>query len=298
MKWKITPLSLSLMILSGAAHAATVPPGTELAATQNIVINNGTEVSSLDPQKTEGVPESRIISNLLEGLVTTDNTGAIVPGVAQSWQNEGGKVWTFTLRDNAKWSNGAPVTAHDFVYSWRRLADPKTASPYASYLQAALHTGFNQALLSAVISNLGFAAAILPAGWLSDKIGRRRVMVTASVLLLLLAFPLLNLLQADTTSTALRALVVFVAGGIVGMLAGPGPAMLAEMFPTHVRYTGLGLAYSLSNAIFSGCAGLIITGLMRQTGNLDIPAWYVMATALVTIPALMTLKNSDAQQRL
>jgi len=167
-----------------------------------------------------------------------------------------------------------------------------------SYLQAALHTGFNQALLSAVISNLGFAAAILPAGWLSDKIGRRRVMVTASVLLLLLAFPLLNLLQADTTSTALRALVVFIAGGIVGMLAGPGPAMLAEMFPTHVRYTGLGLAYSLSNAIFSGCAGLIITGLMKQTGNLDIPAWYVMATALVTIPALMTLKNSDAQQRL
>ena len=167
-----------------------------------------------------------------------------------------------------------------------------------SYLQAALHAGFNQALLSAVISNLGFAAAILPAGWLSDKIGRRRVMVTASVLLLLLAFPLLNLLQADTTSTALRALVVFIAGGIVGMLAGPGPAMLAEMFPTHVRYTGLGLAYSLSNAIFSGCAGLIITGLMKQTGNLDIPAWYVMATALVTIPALMTLKNSDAQQRL
>ena len=167
-----------------------------------------------------------------------------------------------------------------------------------SYLQAVLHAGFNQALLSAVISNLGFAAAILPAGWLSDKIGRRRVMVTASVLLLLLAFPLLNLLQADSTSTALRALVVFIAGGVVGMLAGPGPAMLAEMFPTHVRYTGLGLAYSLSNAIFSGCAGLIITGLMKQTGNLDIPAWYVMATALVSIPALMTLKSSDAQQRL
>jgi len=84
----------------------------------------------------------------------------------------------------------------------------------------------------------------------------------------------------------------------VGMLAGPGPAMLAEMFPTHVRYTGLGLAYSLSNALFSGCAGLIITGLMKQTGNLDIPAWYVMATALVTIPALMTLEKGVAQQRL
>lgn len=167
-----------------------------------------------------------------------------------------------------------------------------------SYLQSALHTGFNQALLSAVISNLGFAATILPAGWLSDKIGRRRVMVAASVLLMLLAFPLLKLLQDETTSTALSALVVFIAGGIVGMLAGPGPAMLAEMFPTHVRYTGLGLAYSLSNAIFSGCAGLIITGLMKQTGNLDIPAWYVMATALVSIPALMTLNKTDHQQRL
>jgi len=167
-----------------------------------------------------------------------------------------------------------------------------------TYLQSALHTGFNQALLIAVISNLGFAAAILPAGWLSDRLGRRCVMLVASVLLLLLAFPLLKILQAEATSLAVSALVVFIAGALVGMLAGPGPAMLAEMFPTHVRYTGLGLAYSLSNALFSGCAGLIITGLMKQTGNLDIPAWYVMATALVTIPALMTLEKGVAQQRL
>jgi MFS transporter, MHS family, proline/betaine transporter len=167
-----------------------------------------------------------------------------------------------------------------------------------TYLQSALHTGFNQALLIAVISNLGFAAAILPAGWLSDRLGRRRVMLVASVLLLLLAFPLLKILQAEATSLTISALMVFIAGALVGMLAGPGPAMLAEMFPTHVRYTGLGLAYSLSNALFSGCAGLIITGLMKQTGNLDIPAWYVMATALVTIPALMTLEKGVAQQRL
>ncbi|MCT9872408.1 MFS transporter, partial [Paenarthrobacter aurescens] len=87
----------------------------------------------------------------------------------------------------------------------------------------------------------------------------------------------------------IKALVVFIAGALVGMLAGPGPAMLAEMFPTRVRYTGLGLAYSLSNALFSGCAGLIITGLMKQTGNADIPAWYVMATAVVSFVALLTL---------
>lgn len=162
-----------------------------------------------------------------------------------------------------------------------------------TYLQSSLHTGFNQALLIAVISNLGFAATIIPAGILSDKIGRRTVMVFAAVLLLLLALPLLHILQAATSSLLIKGIVVFMAGGIVGLLAGPGPAMLSEMFPTSVRYTGLGLAYSLSNAVFSGCAGLIITGLIKQTGNLDIPAWYVMITAVVSIFALLTLKKDD-----
>ncbi|MFS2222598.1 MFS transporter [Pantoea sp. B65] len=162
-----------------------------------------------------------------------------------------------------------------------------------TYLQSSLHTGFNQALLIAVISNLGFAATIIPAGILSDRIGRRNVMVLAACLLLMLAFPLLKILQAESSTLLIKALVVLVAGGIVGLLAGPGPAMLSEMFPTRVRYTGLGLAYSLSNAIFSGCAGLIITGLIKQTGNLDIPAWYVMVTAAVSIPALLTLNKTD-----
>ncbi len=144
-----------------------------------------------------------------------------------------------------------------------------------------------------MISNIGFAMTILPAGILSDKWGRRNVMVVAAVLLLILALPLLKILQAESSTLLVKALVVLVAGGLVGMLAGPGPAMLSEMFPTKVRYTGLGLAYSLSNAIFSGCAGLIITGLIKQTGNLDIPAYYVMATAVVSIFALMTLKKND-----
>ncbi len=162
-----------------------------------------------------------------------------------------------------------------------------------TYLQSSLHTGFNQALLIAVITNLGFASTIIPAGILSDRVGRRKVMVAASVLLLILALPLLNLLQSESSTLAVKGTVVFVAGAIVGMLAGPGPAMLSEMFPTRVRYTGLGLAYSLSNAIFSGCAGLIITGLIKHTGNLNIPAWYVMITAAVSIFALLTLNKDD-----
>ncbi|TDB63000.1 ABC transporter substrate-binding protein [Photorhabdus khanii] len=120
-----------------AVFAAEVPDGVKLADKQQIIINNGAEVASLDPHKVEGGPETNIILNLLEGLVSTGSEGETVPGVASHWENQDYKVWTFYLRDNAKWSDGAPVTAHDFVYSWQRLADPKVGSPYASYLQYA-----------------------------------------------------------------------------------------------------------------------------------------------------------------
>ncbi len=80
------------------------------------------------------------------------------------------------------------------------------------YLQSALHTGMNQALLIAVIANVGFALTIIPAGIVSDRVGRRRVMVSASVLLLLMAMPLLKIVQADGVSLLLKALVVLIAG--------------------------------------------------------------------------------------
>lgn len=104
------------------------------AGKNTLVINNGTEPETLDPHKASGVPESNILRQLLEGLVVVGKDGKTAPGVATSWENKDFKVWTFKLRGNAKWSNGDPVTAEDFVYSWRRLVDPKTASPYASYL--------------------------------------------------------------------------------------------------------------------------------------------------------------------
>lgn len=118
-----------------STFAAEVPAGVQLAEKQQLVRNNGSEVQSLDPHKVEGVPESNVIRDLLEGLVITDTQGRLTPGVAESWDNKDFKVWTFHLRKDAKWSNGDPVTAEDFVFSWKRLADPNTASPYESYLQ-------------------------------------------------------------------------------------------------------------------------------------------------------------------
>lgn len=67
--------------------------------------------------------------------MSTDANGHVVPAAATSWENQNYQQWTFHLRPGAVWSDGSPVTAQDFVYSWQRLADPKIASPYASYLQ-------------------------------------------------------------------------------------------------------------------------------------------------------------------
>ena len=126
---------LTALIAGNAAMAADVPAGVQLAEKQTLVRNNGAEVQSLDPHKIEGVPESNVNRDLFEGLLVTDVEGHPAPGVAEKWENKDFKVWTFHLRKDAKWSDGTPVTAEDFVYSWQRLANPNTASPYASYLQ-------------------------------------------------------------------------------------------------------------------------------------------------------------------
>ncbi|QFI36348.1 oligopeptide ABC transporter substrate-binding protein OppA [Moritella marina ATCC 15381] len=139
LKNKITQ---SLLLGAGLAFAATsltataaeVPAGVKLAKNQELVRGNGTEVASLDPQKVEGVPESHVLRDLLEGLVNQDADGITIPGVAESWETTDNKTFTFHLRKDAKWSNGDAVTADDFVYSFQRAVDPATASPYSWYL--------------------------------------------------------------------------------------------------------------------------------------------------------------------
>lgn len=167
-----------------------------------------------------------------------------------------------------------------------------------SYLQSTLNATFQQALTATVLANLGFAASILPAGTASDRFGRRTVMLAGALLVAVLALPLLDLVQDPDAPTYAKGAALFCAGAAVGLMAGPGPAMLAEMFPTTVRCTGLGLAYSLSNAVFSGCAGLIITEAVEHTGDADIPAYYAAATCLVSVLALLTLRGDDHRRAL
>ncbi|HTQ30527.1 MAG TPA: peptide ABC transporter substrate-binding protein [Opitutaceae bacterium] len=96
----------------------------------------GYEISGLDPHLATGLSEYSVISALFEGLVAEDPVDLHpVPGVAESWEvSPDGLVYTFHLRAGAKWSNGEPVTAQDFVDSWRRALSPALAAPNASML--------------------------------------------------------------------------------------------------------------------------------------------------------------------
>ena len=114
-----------------AANFGTLPPA-------DFTFTNGTEVKSIDPAIITGQPEGRVSNALFEGLQGTDpKTAKAVPGVAETVDvSQDGKTYTFHFRSNAVWSNGEPVTADDFVWSWRRVFHPETASQYANLCYA------------------------------------------------------------------------------------------------------------------------------------------------------------------
>jgi len=114
--------------------------GTELAARQVLHRGNGAEPQSLDPHKSEGVPEAHLQRDLYEGLTSDSGIDGLEPGAASSWQiSEDGLVYVFEMREDGRWSNGDPVTAHDFVYGLRRSVDPATLSNYSIMLRPILN---------------------------------------------------------------------------------------------------------------------------------------------------------------
>ncbi len=110
---------------------------TASGAFAEMVLNRGNSLDpeSLDPHKTSTVNEAHVLRDLFSGLAMQDAKANVIPGAAESWTvSADGKVYTFKMRAGAKWSDGSPVTAHDFVYAWQRLVDPATAAEYAYML--------------------------------------------------------------------------------------------------------------------------------------------------------------------
>ena len=102
------------------------------ATSESKTVNYGIgEIKTIDPQLNNDTSGANVVQQTFEGLTAKDKTGAIVPGVAEKWDvSEDGLTWTFHLRD-AKWSDGKPVVAGDFVYAWQRAVDPASECEYA-----------------------------------------------------------------------------------------------------------------------------------------------------------------------
>ena len=125
---------VAALLLSGCGDSRS---SAEKAAEQGIlIVGNNQEPLSLDPHKATAVADGKIISTLLEGLVRPDASDEtrIHPGMAERWEHDDdASEWTFYLRD-AQWSDGTPVTAHDFEYAYKRLLHPQFGGKYAEML--------------------------------------------------------------------------------------------------------------------------------------------------------------------
>ena len=145
---RVTALvAASLLVLAGCSNDNQAPvtardygqiggeSGTALAAEQVLHKGNGAEPQTLDPHRAQGVPAGNILRDLYEPLVMEAPDGELIAGAAESWAlSDDGRVYTFTLRSDGRWSNGDPVTAGDWVFSLRRGLDPATLSVYSGIL--------------------------------------------------------------------------------------------------------------------------------------------------------------------
>lgn len=138
---RILPIAslLTLLLLTGCKRETMVARANRDGI---LLVGNSAEPRSLDLQLVSGVPESKILSSLFEGLVGDhpSKDDVLVPGVAARWEHNNDLTeWTFHLHPNAKWSDGTPLTSEDFIFSYHRMLNPLFAAPYSAMLHSILN---------------------------------------------------------------------------------------------------------------------------------------------------------------
>ena len=125
-----------------AADDAAADDGAE---GKQLSVQIGPDTETLDPALNSAVDGGNMLLHNFEGLLTVDQEETLQAGQAESWEiSEDGLIYTFTLREGLTWSDGTPLTASDFVYSWKRVADPEVATPYADTVLSMVK-GFEEA---------------------------------------------------------------------------------------------------------------------------------------------------------
>lgn len=163
----------------------------------------------------------------------------------------------------------------------------------STYLKEIVQQPVSNPLLLNTIGLACLLPVIPLAGWLSDRFGRRALLMTAGIGILLCSWPLFIVFQQGDDGMILVGLVIFAL--LIGMAQGPTPAMMTELFPPEVRLTGIGIGYNVTLALFGGTAPLISTWLISATGTAIAPAFYLMAAAAISLVGAFGLPGPQRQ---
>lgn len=165
-----------------------------------------------------------------------------------------------------------------------------TSVYFISFSQKQLDVSIDNSLNFNVYNMLAMLFAMPFSAWLSDRLGRRKIMMSAAIAMFF-ATPLLFtqfVLGAPLLNIGISQFIFAV---LVGIYAGPVPAVLVEMFPTNIRFTGMAIAYNLAAAVFGGTAPMVCEWLIRTTGSNYSLGWYVMFCNICSLTALYYYKD-------
>lgn len=159
-----------------------------------------------------------------------------------------------------------------------------------TYLSTEMGMSESDSFTASTVSLATYIGLIFLMGKLSDRFGRKTMLLTASVLFLVLTWPLFGMLNNQPLIVILMIQIAF--GAILAMNDGTLPCFLAEIFPTRVRFSGFAFSFNIANAVFGGTAPFIATWLIQLTGNKMAPAWYLLAAAFVALIAMLASRET------
>lgn len=162
-----------------------------------------------------------------------------------------------------------------------------------TYLSTEMGMTETDSFLASTVSLATYIVFIFLMGMLSDRFGRKTMLIAASLLFLAVTVPLFSALQDQTFAFILLIQIAF--GLMLAMNDGTLPCFLAEVFPTRVRYSGFAFSFNTANALFGGTAPFIATWLISQTGDKMAPAWMLVAAAGVALLAMLCIRETAHQ---
>ena len=301
------PLLLLLLRLVQGFSASGEYAGASAFLVEYAPANKRGLYSAVVPASTAtGLLLGSLMAALLTGLLTTEDMqswGWRIPFLLAAPMGLIGRYIRTKLEDSPVFRElsqedeviKAPVKSL-FRDHWRRLLLAAGAvllnavgfyvilSYMPTYLSQELGLDATASYVATTVALVTYIGFIFLTGMLSDRFGRKRVLISASIAFVIATVPAFMLL--NTGNFLVIVLVQILLGAMLTLNDGTLPSFLAEMFPTKVRYSGFAVSFNLSNALFGGTAPFVATLLIATSGNMLAPGWYLMGAAVVSLIAV------------